>query len=68
MRGNYSVWSYKFEVFVHGKGLWDYIIGDNKFPKVGNEPGIKIANSYTKWKEEVSTYKKWMEESRQIIH
>ena len=56
IRENYSVWSYKFENFVHGKGLWDYITGDKACPKLEKEPGTENEEADNQWKEEVAAY------------
>ena len=65
---NYSVRSYTFETFVHGKGLWDYRIGDKACPKVRNELCIGDEEAYNQWKEEVVAYQNWMEKLRKIMH
>ncbi|MCO5590374.1 hypothetical protein L7F22_044344 [Adiantum nelumboides] len=67
-RENYSIWSYRMENFIMDKGLWDYITGEQECPEVGFEPNRENVEAYKTRQTEVEAYKKWIENSRKVMH
>ena len=51
-----------------GKGLWDFITGIQVCPQVEDKPSRENVEVHTTWQTQVEAYKKWMENSRKVMH
>ena len=58
-KDNYSVWSYRIENFLRGKGVWELIIGEDVCPLLSKENPSD---------EDKRLYKTWIEKSREVLH
>ncbi|MCO5593000.1 hypothetical protein L7F22_047004 [Adiantum nelumboides] len=56
------------ENFIMGKGLWDYITGEQEYFEVGFEPNKENVEAHQTWQARVEAYKKWIKNSRKVMH
>ena len=58
-KDNDSVWSYRIENFLQGKGVWELITGEDVCPIIPEENPSD---------EDKILYKTWIEKSQKILH